>query len=77
MIADTVKKYLDGKVKELEAAKFEILLKPNSSLTGAARILFLGSIFFICGVIGIGFFRWRDNDFTFCRIRNYFSIFSF
>ena len=44
------------KVRELEAAKFEILLKPNSSLTGAARILFLGSIFFICSVIGIGFF---------------------
>ena len=44
------------KVKELEATKFEILLKPNSSLTGATRILFLGSIFFICGVIGIGFF---------------------
>ena len=44
------------KVKELEATKFEILLKPNSSLTGAARVLFLGSIFFICSVIGIGFF---------------------
>ena len=44
------------KVKELEATKFEILLKPNSSLTGATRILFLGSIFFICSVIGIGFF---------------------
>ena len=44
------------KVKELEATKFEILLKPNSSLTGASRILFLGSIFFICSVIGIGFF---------------------
>ena len=44
------------KVKELEAAKFEILLKPNSSLTGAARVLFLGSIFFICSVIGVGFF---------------------
>ena len=44
------------KVKELEATKFEILLKPNSSLTGAARFLFLGSIFFICSVIGIGFF---------------------
>ena len=44
------------KVKELEATKFEILLKPNSSLTGAARVFFLGSIFFICSVIGIGFF---------------------
>ena len=44
------------KVKELEATKFEILLKPNSSLTGTTRILFLGSIFFICSVIGIGFF---------------------
>ena len=44
------------KVKELEATKFEILLKPNSSLTGAARVLFLGSIFFICSVIGVGFF---------------------
>ncbi len=44
------------KVKELEATKFEILLKPNSSLTGVTRILFLGSIFFICSVIGIGFF---------------------
>tara|TARA_B100000212_G_C27228234_1_gene470394 strand:+ start:19 stop:507 length:489 start_codon:yes stop_codon:yes gene_type:complete len=44
------------KVKELEATKFEILLKPNSSLTGATRVLFLGSIFFICTVIGIGFF---------------------
>ncbi len=44
------------KVKELEATKFEILLKPNSSLTGPARVLFLGSIFFICSVIGIGFF---------------------
>ena len=44
------------RVKELEATKFEILLKPNSSLTGATRILFLGSIFFICSVIGIGFF---------------------
>ena len=44
------------KVKELEATKFEILLKPNSSLTGATRVLFLGSIFFICIVIGIGFF---------------------
>ena len=44
------------KVKKLEATKFEILLKPNSSLTGAARVFFLGSIFFICSVIGIGFF---------------------
>ena len=44
------------KVKELEASKFEILLKPNSSLTGQTRILFLGSIFFICSTIGIGFF---------------------
>ena len=43
-------------VKELETTKFEILLKPNSSLTGTTRILFLGSIFFICSVIGIGFF---------------------
>ena len=44
------------KVKELEAAKFEILLKPNSSLTGSMRIFFLGSIFFICSIIGVGFF---------------------
>ena len=44
------------KVKELETAKFEILLKPNSSLTGPTRALFLGSIFFICSIIGIGFF---------------------
>ena len=44
------------KIKELEAEKFEILLKPNSSLTGLTRILFLGSIFFICSIIGIGFF---------------------
>ena len=44
------------KVKELEAAKFEILLKPNSSLTGSMRIFFLGRIFFICSVIGVGFF---------------------
>tara|TARA_B100000035_G_scaffold120058_1_gene101910 strand:+ start:52 stop:543 length:492 start_codon:yes stop_codon:yes gene_type:complete len=44
------------KVKELDATKFEILLKPNSSLTGLTRVLFLGSIFFICSVIGIGFF---------------------
>ena len=44
------------KVKELEAAKFEILLKPNSSLTGPMRIFFLGSIFFICSIIGVGFF---------------------
>jgi len=44
------------KVKELETAKFEILLKPNSSLTGSTRIFFLGSIFFICSIIGVGFF---------------------
>ena len=44
------------KIKELEAEKFEILLKPNSSLTGLTRVLFLGSIFFICSIIGIGFF---------------------
>lgn len=44
------------KVKELESAKFEILLKPNSSLTGSTRILFLGSIFLICSIIGVGFF---------------------
>mgnify|MGYP001500882587 FL=1 len=44
------------KVKELEAAKFEILLKPNSSLTGSMRVFFLGSIFFICSIIGVGFF---------------------
>ena len=43
-------------VKELEAAKFKILLKPNSSLTGSTRVLFLGSIFLICSIIGIGFF---------------------
>jgi len=43
-------------VKELEASKFKILLKPNSSLTGSTRVLFLGSIFLICSIIGIGFF---------------------
>ena len=43
-------------VKKINEKKFEILIKPNSSLNGTARILFLLSIFILCGGIAIIFY---------------------
>ena len=35
---------------------FRVQITPNSSLNGSVRYFFLGSIIFICSIIGIGFF---------------------
>ncbi len=43
-------------VKKINEKKFEILIKPNSSLEGSARILFLLSIFTLCGGIAVIFY---------------------
>lgn len=43
-------------VKKINEKKFEILIKPNSSLNGTARILFLLSIFTLCGGIAVIFY---------------------
>ena len=43
-------------VKKINEKSFQILIKPNSSLNGWHRVLFLSSIFILCGGIGIIFY---------------------
>tara|TARA_Y100001970_G_C14129753_1_gene801027 strand:+ start:127 stop:612 length:486 start_codon:yes stop_codon:yes gene_type:complete len=43
-------------VEKIDSKNFLVLLRPNSSLTGIHRVIFLGSIAFVCLTIAIIFF---------------------
>jgi hypothetical protein len=64
-------------VQKINEEKFLIIVKPNSSLVGKDRIIFLLSISLICGGIATAFFFFGNIDSPICWIGVDVIVYSF